>query len=151
MPALALAFLYLFSLLCAYYILRPVRDEMGIQGGVEQLQWTFTGAFVVMLLAVPLFGWAVVRFPRRRLLPMPYYFFIADLAVFYPLFQTGFALKYLSANPAVACVHPQGQAPGRPFRRGHRLPDAAMQKRMRNPVAGFQVLGPSRLDPWLHP
>ncbi|XSG84674.1 MAG: hypothetical protein ACPW60_13175 [Methylohalobius sp. ZOD2] len=40
--ALAWSFLYFFSLLCAYYILRPMRDEMGIAGGVENLQWLFT-------------------------------------------------------------------------------------------------------------
>ncbi|HWP91965.1 MAG TPA: hypothetical protein VNN20_07200 [Thermodesulfobacteriota bacterium] len=48
--ALLFSFAYFFCLLCSYYILRPIRDEMGIQGGVENLQWLFTGTFVVMLL-----------------------------------------------------------------------------------------------------
>jgi hypothetical protein len=55
--AMLWSFAYFFCLLCGYYILRPVRDEMGIQGGVENLQWLFTGTFVTMLAAVPLFGW----------------------------------------------------------------------------------------------
>ncbi|MGA7799366.1 MAG: MFS transporter, partial [Gammaproteobacteria bacterium] len=82
-----LAFAYFFCLLCAYYILRPIRDEMGIQGGVRNLQWVFTATFVAMLLAVPVFGWAVARFPRRRLVPLVYYFFIANLLVFFVLFK----------------------------------------------------------------
>jgi len=96
LPALLIACAYFFSLLCAYYILRPLRDEMGIQGGVEQLQWTFTGTFIVMLLAVPLFGWAVARYPRRRLLPVVYGFFIANLLIFYALFQGDWARPWVA-------------------------------------------------------
>lgn len=83
--ALAWSFTYFFSLLCGYYILRPMRDAMGIAGGVEQLHWLFTGTFVAMLAAVPLFGWVTSRYPRRRFLPYVYYFFIANLLVFYLL------------------------------------------------------------------
>ena len=68
--ALIWAFLYFFFLLCAYYILRPVRDEMGILGGIKNLPWVFTGTFLAMLAVVPLFGWVCSRFPRRRFLPL---------------------------------------------------------------------------------
>ena len=44
--AMLWSFAYFFCLLCGYYILRPVRDEMGIQAGVDQLQWLFTGTFL---------------------------------------------------------------------------------------------------------
>ena len=64
--ALVWSFAYFFCLLCGYYILRPVRDEMGIQAGIDQLQWLFTATFVVMLAAVPIFGTLVARLPRRR-------------------------------------------------------------------------------------
>jgi AAA family ATP:ADP antiporter len=83
--ALLWSFAYFFSLLCGYYIVRPMRDAMGIAGGVERLHWLFTGTFVAMLAAVPLFGWVTSRFPRRRFLPLVYYFFIANLLVFYAL------------------------------------------------------------------
>ncbi|MGB5536995.1 MAG: hypothetical protein WBN08_13950, partial [Thiogranum sp.] len=73
------SFSYFFALLCSYYIVRPMRDEMGIAGGVENLQWLFSATFVAMLAAVPLFGWVSSRFPRRRFLPYLYYFFIAKL------------------------------------------------------------------------
>ena len=81
------SFAYFFCLLCGYYILRPVRDEMGIQGGVENLQWLFTGTFLMMLAAVPLFGWVSSRYPRRKLLPIVYLFFVANLLIFYVLLQ----------------------------------------------------------------
>ena len=81
--------LYFFCLLCSYYILRPVRDEMGLQAGIENLQWLFTGTFIAMLLVVPLFGAVVARFARRRLLPLVYGFFILNLVLFFIGFQSG--------------------------------------------------------------
>lgn len=81
------SFTYFFCLLCGYYLLRPVRDEMGIQGGVGNLQWLFTGTFLAMLAAVPLFGWVSSRFPRRKLLPIVYLFFAANLLIFYALLE----------------------------------------------------------------
>jgi len=47
------AFLYFFCLLCGYYILRPVRDEMAIEGGVQHLPWMMTATFVTLLLVTP--------------------------------------------------------------------------------------------------
>ena len=73
--AMLLSFGYFFCLLCGYYILRPVRDEMGIQAGVDQLQWLFTGTFLTMLAVVPLFGWIASRFPRRQFMPAICIFF----------------------------------------------------------------------------
>ncbi len=84
-PALFWSFSYFFSLLCSYYIIRPMRDEMGILGGVENLQWLFTGTLLVMTAVVPLFGWVSSRFPRRRFLPYIYLFFIGMLLLFYGL------------------------------------------------------------------
>ena len=83
--ALSWSFLYFFVLLCAYYIVRPMRDEMGILGGVENLQWLFTGTLLAMTAAVPLFGWVSSRFPRRQFLPYVYFFFILCLLLFYSL------------------------------------------------------------------
>lgn len=83
------SFSYFFVLLCSYYIVRPLRDEMGISGGVEHLQWLFTGTFLTMLAAVPLFGWISSRFPRQKFLPLVYLFFIVNLLIFYLLFHSG--------------------------------------------------------------
>ena len=82
-----LSFAYFFCLLCSYYMLRPVREEMGIQGGVRNLQWLFTGTFFTMLAAVPLFGRIASRWPRRTMLPAVYLFFSANLIVFFLLMK----------------------------------------------------------------
>ena len=79
------SFAYFFCLLAGYYILRPLRDEMGVAGGVRNLQWLFTATFVTMLAAVPLYGALVARLPRRRFIPIVYHFFVANLAIFWLL------------------------------------------------------------------
>jgi AAA family ATP:ADP antiporter len=96
MRALVWSFIYFFALLCSYYIIRPMRDEMGIAGGVDQLQWLFTGTFLVMLAAVPLFGWVAKQFPVRQFLPYVYYFFIADLILFFVLFKSDLTHAYVA-------------------------------------------------------
>ena len=79
------SFAYFFCLLAGYYILRPLRDEMGVAGGVRNLQWLFTATFLVMLAAVPLYGWLVARVPRRRFVPLVYHFFVLNLVLFWVL------------------------------------------------------------------
>lgn len=87
LTALALSFAYFFCLLCGYYILRPLRDEMGIAGGVANLHWVFTATFLAMFAVVPLFGWITRRFSRSTFLPLVYLFFIVNLLLFYGIFQ----------------------------------------------------------------
>ncbi|MEM9456575.1 MAG: MFS transporter [Myxococcota bacterium] len=74
-----------FLLLAGYYVLRPVREEMGIQGGVRQLQWLYTGTFVSILAVVPLLSWLVARLHRRAAVPVIYGLFVLNLVVFYGL------------------------------------------------------------------
>jgi AAA family ATP:ADP antiporter len=85
LEALLWSFAYFFCLLAGYYVLRPLRDEMGVAGGVRNLQWLFTATFVVMLAAVPVFGAMVARLPRRRFIPLIYHFFVANIAIFWLL------------------------------------------------------------------
>lgn len=82
---LAWAFAYFFCLLCGYSILRPVRDEMAIEGGIQNLPWMMTGTFLTMLAATPFFGWLSARCSRYRLLLTVYAFFITNLLAFYAL------------------------------------------------------------------
>jgi len=96
MQALFWSFFYFLALLCSYYIIRPMRDAMGIAGGVDKLQWMFTGTFLLMLAAVPLFGWVAKRFPVRRFLPYVYYFFIANLILFFVLFKSNVTDAYVA-------------------------------------------------------
>ena len=87
LPALVLSFVYFFCLLCGYYILRPLREEMGIAGGVANLHWVFTATFLAMLAVVPLFGWITRRFARATFLPLVYLFFVVNLLLFFGVFQ----------------------------------------------------------------
>ena len=75
-------FALFFCLFCGYFMLRPIRESMGIQAGVENLQWLFTATFVVMLLAVPLFAWLNSRVPRIRFIDWVYGFFCLNLLGF---------------------------------------------------------------------
>src|SRR5262249_54584634 len=70
------SFACFFCLLCGYYVLRPLRDEMGVQGGVDNLPWLFSATFAATLAVVPVFGFAASRLQRRRLVPLTYLFFI---------------------------------------------------------------------------
>lgn len=79
------SFLYYFCLLCGYYILRPVRDEMAIEGGVQHLPWMMTGTFLTLVAVTPLFGYLSARVPRVRLLLMVYAFFSVNLLAFFLL------------------------------------------------------------------
>jgi len=87
--ALVASSAYFFFVLSAYYVIRPVRDEMGVAGGVENLAWLFTGTLVGMLLVHPLFTALVARFPRRRFVPLIYRFFILNLVVFFLVLGAG--------------------------------------------------------------
>ena len=79
------SFAYFFMLLAGYYVLRPLRDQMGIAGGVKALPWLFTATFVTLLVAQPLYGALVARLPRARFIPIVYHFFVANLALFWLL------------------------------------------------------------------
>jgi AAA family ATP:ADP antiporter len=73
----------LFCLLFSgYFMLRPVRETMGITGGVRNLHWLFTGTFLATLAAMPLFGWIAGRVRRRHIVYWVFGFFAANLAGF---------------------------------------------------------------------
>ncbi|MSP49292.1 MAG: MFS transporter [Alphaproteobacteria bacterium] len=82
LPALGWSILYVFAVLSAYYVIRPIRDEMGVQGGVNNLQWLFTGTLLAMLAVNPPFAALVRRLPRERFIAVAYRFFMANLLVF---------------------------------------------------------------------
>lgn len=59
---------YFFFILASYYILRPLREEMGVAGGVDNLAWLFTGTlagFTLLGLAPILGAFAVFQVLRR--------------------------------------------------------------------------------------
>jgi AAA family ATP:ADP antiporter len=79
------SFAYFFMLLAGYYVLRPLRDQMGIAGGVKNLKWLFTATFVTLLIAQPLYGALVAKLPRARFIPIVYHFFALNLLAFWLL------------------------------------------------------------------
>ena len=81
------ACLYFFFILAAYFVIRPIRDEMGVAGGVRNLPWLFLGTLVGMLLIHPLFTTLVSRMPRRLFIPLSYGFFAVNLVFFWLLFR----------------------------------------------------------------
>lgn len=68
-PAVIAGLLLFYLLFTGYFMLRPVRETMGIAGGVDNLQWLFTGTFIATLACLPLFGWLASRVQRRLILP----------------------------------------------------------------------------------
>src|SRR5512140_3040834 len=81
--ALLWSFAYFFALLAGYYVLRPLRDQMGIAGGVRNLPWLFTATFVVLLLLQPVYGALVAKLARSRFIPIVYHFFALNLLAFW--------------------------------------------------------------------
>lgn len=89
MVAVLAGFAYFFCLLSGYYLLRPLRDAMGLVGGAGQLQWLFTATFVAMLLLVPVFGLLARRWPPGRFVAIIYRFFALNILGFGALFAAG--------------------------------------------------------------
>lgn len=85
--ALGLAFVFHFVVLASYYVIRPIRDEIGADRGVENLPWMYTGTLVGMLIANAFYGAIVARMERRRFLPIAYRFAIANLVIFFLLMR----------------------------------------------------------------
>jgi AAA family ATP:ADP antiporter len=83
--AVAWSFAYFFMLLAGYYVLRPLRDQMGIVGGVRSLYLLVWVTFLTMLVAQPIYGALVARLSRARFIPVVYHFFVANLALFWLL------------------------------------------------------------------
>lgn len=74
---------YFFFVLAGYSILRPLREQMGVAGGVRNLPYLFLATLCVMLIANPIYGRLVSRLPRDRFIPLVYRFFMLNLLVFY--------------------------------------------------------------------
>ncbi len=78
----ALAF---FFILTALMVLRPAREALGMQKGIEAIRWLFVGTAIVTLAVNPVFGLLVSRFRRIVFINSTYLFFAASLLVFYAL------------------------------------------------------------------
>ncbi|HSE86148.1 MAG TPA: MFS transporter, partial [Candidatus Binatia bacterium] len=95
MRVLGWSWLYIFCVLSSYYILRPIRDEMGVAGGVENLQWLFTGTLLGMIVVNPPFAALVAKLPRVRFIATTYRFFMVNLLIFIPLLHMATAEQHI--------------------------------------------------------
>ncbi|MBK7996633.1 MAG: hypothetical protein IPK14_25665 [Blastocatellia bacterium] len=84
---LLLACGYFFFLLSSYFILRPIRDEIGAANGIGNLPWLFTGTLVATLVASPIFSSLVTKFPVKKFITYTYLFFTTNIVIFYLLFS----------------------------------------------------------------
>ena len=80
--ALGWSWLYIFAVLSSYYIMRPIRDQMGVAGGVDNLQWLFLGTLTAMLLLNVPFWYLVKTLPRAQFIAITYRFFAANILLF---------------------------------------------------------------------
>ena len=86
-PALLWSTLYFFLLLFGFYLLRPVREAIGIARGADKLPWLMTGTLLAMVLANPAFAALVSRLPRKRFIPWAYRFFALNMLAFFLAFR----------------------------------------------------------------
>src|SRR6185437_14440123 len=60
----------------------PIRDQMGVAGGVNNLQWLFTGTLIGMLVLNIPYAFLVKTLPRTRFITVTYRFFAANILLF---------------------------------------------------------------------
>ena len=77
------AALFFFCVLTALMVVRPAREALGMQRGIEAIRWLFMATVVVTLAMNPLFGFLVSRFRRMVFMTATYLFFAFGLVVFY--------------------------------------------------------------------
>ena len=81
--ATSLSFLFVFVLMAAYYILRPVRDAMASDWTDVQVSWLWTINFFASTAFVAIYGWIVSRIQLRLVVPAVYTFFSLSFIAFY--------------------------------------------------------------------
>jgi len=95
------SFLYFYFLLTSYFVVRPIRETMGVTaGGREIYDVLFTATFIVMLLLQPLYGKIVSKYSRKQFIPIIYGFFTILMLVFWVTFQ-----KFGTENITLAKIY----------------------------------------------
>ena len=83
LKATGLSFLFVFVLMAAYFLLRPVRDSLSSDWTDEQLSWLWTSTFFFSVIAVSLYGAVISRIRLRIIVPSVYAFFSLTFVGFY--------------------------------------------------------------------
>lgn len=77
--------LFFFCILSALMVVRPAREALGMQRGIEAIRWLFMATLVITLLVNPIFSLLVSRFRRMVFITATYSFFALGLLCFYAL------------------------------------------------------------------
>src|SRR5690606_9580087 len=85
----ALSFLFIFILMAAYFILRPVRDALASDWTDAEVSFLWTLNFFICIAVVALYGAVVARIRFRFLVPAVYAFFAATFILFYAAIASG--------------------------------------------------------------
>ncbi|MBI3820401.1 MAG: MFS transporter [Planctomycetes bacterium] len=64
---------YFFFLLGSWYVLRPIREEMGVAQDIDKIAYLYLGSLGVTFAATPIFGMLVRKFTRERFIPIVYH------------------------------------------------------------------------------
>lgn len=90
------AALYIFCVLGGYYVVQPLRDDIGLLLGKDFLPKLFFGTLIVMIVANPLFSYMMNRFSRINFIRYLYRFFSLNILGFIAIF------KYLESTGQMA-------------------------------------------------
>ena len=82
------SFTFFFCLLSGYFVLRPIREQMGVAAGVENYQWLFSMTLVTMILIQPIYGKIVSSFPRKTFMPYLFAFFTFFILLLWVLLKS---------------------------------------------------------------
>jgi AAA family ATP:ADP antiporter len=96
--ATVLSFLFVFTLMAAYFIIRPVRDAMASDWSRTETSFLWSLTFLFSIIAVVLYGFVISRVRFSRVVPGVYVFFAASFAVFY--FGTEFVVDPILVDKA---------------------------------------------------
>src|SRR4051794_28869208 len=99
MRSIGWSWLYFFSLLASAFVLRPLRDSMGLNGGPDKYPWLFTGTLVAMVVVSPPFALLVTKLPRSRFIPIVYRVSMVCLLGFW------LALKFLPGDSKLTTAY----------------------------------------------
>ena len=76
------SFSFFFFVLASWYSLRPVRNEMAIEGGIFNLPYILLAIVIVMGLINPIYSWVISKVQTSRIVIYCYSFFILNLIIF---------------------------------------------------------------------
>lgn len=86
-PQAGFAFIFFFCILASYYIIQPLRDEIGLLVGEENTPALFVASMIAMVAANAVFAFLLNRHGRITLLKAVYRFFAANILIFILVFK----------------------------------------------------------------